>query len=104
MPAAKPKPPANYLAHWRHCLRWLAAQPAGQGEIVLAEDGNARRLETLAAKARGMRRSISEYPGWEASVRDMATAGELCFRIANCQLIAYRKFTTASIVRKASSE
>lgn len=93
MPSSKPKAPAYYLMHWHNCLEWLAKLPEGKtGEIVLAECSSQGNLATTHAKARALRESIRQFPGWSPAIKGLVSRDELAFRRQGLQLFACKRF------------
>ena len=95
MPSSKVKPPAEYLAHWHRCLEWLAAQP-GEAKITLHQAKTIAAAGTAHAKARAMRESVRQFPGWPYNVRDMVGKGQLHFSRRGVTVIAEKRFAPKS--------
>jgi len=92
MPRTKVKPPNRYLASWHDALNYLAVgdvRPDGRS-VLLQSFGNEKEARTAHFKARSMRASVREYPGWPAAVRQMVLAGELSFYRDGQRLYAHR--------------
>lgn len=64
-------------------------RPEGRS-VLLQAFGNEQEARTAHFKARSMRASVREFPGWPPAVRQMVRANELSFTREGQRLYAHR--------------